>query len=144
MLKPLLALLALAAALPAASQTAPSPADPLPGDWHDIPDDEMLVMTFADGRQVFIRLAALLSISLGIFNLIPIYPFDGGQMVMALAEMLRRGKRLSIRVQEAFQGVGFVALPVVWALGAVGVVMAAMAANRGEYFRYPATIRFIT
>ena len=30
----------------------------LPADWRDIPDDEMLAITLADGRQVFIRLAA--------------------------------------------------------------------------------------
>lgn len=31
-----------------------------------------------------------------------------------------------------------------YVLGLVGMVMAAMAANRGEYFRYPMTIRFLT
>jgi cyclophilin family peptidyl-prolyl cis-trans isomerase len=59
MLKPCLALVALGLALPALAQTAaPSPADPLPEDWRDIPDNEMLVMTLRDGRQVFVRLAA--------------------------------------------------------------------------------------
>lgn len=60
MLKPLFALLALAVSVPLAAQTqsAPSPADPADGDWRDIPDNEMLVITLKDGRQVFIRLAA--------------------------------------------------------------------------------------
>lgn len=60
MLKPLLALLALAAPLPLIAQTqgAPSPADPIESDWRDIPDNEILVVTLKDGRQVFIRLAA--------------------------------------------------------------------------------------
>ena len=60
MLKPLFALLALAApmSLTAQTQTAPSPADAIPADWHDIPDNEILVITLQDGRQVFIRLAA--------------------------------------------------------------------------------------
>ncbi len=40
--------------------------------------------------------------------------------------------------------VGFIFLPVVWVLGIVGAILAATAANRGEYYRYPATIRFIT
>ena len=45
-------------------------------------------------------------------------------------------------------GVGFllmlpaIALPFV--LGLVGMVMGVIAANRGEYFRYPMTIRFIS
>ncbi|MBX3565598.1 MAG: peptidylprolyl isomerase [Sphingomonas sp.] len=62
MLKPLLALLALSAAYPATAQTAaPLPSDAIPEDWHDIPDDEIMVITFKDGRQVFIRLAAKLA-----------------------------------------------------------------------------------
>jgi regulator of sigma E protease len=48
-----------------------------------------------------VSLAALLSISIGIFNLLPFPPLDGGQMAMALAEMLRGGRRLSIRAQSA-------------------------------------------
>lgn len=40
--------------------------------------------------------------------------------------------------------VGFLGIPIVGILGAIGAVMAGTAANRGEYYRYPATIRFIT
>lgn len=58
MLKPMLALLALTAAVPALAQTAPSPADAIAADWRDIPDEEIMVITFKDGRQVFIRLAS--------------------------------------------------------------------------------------
>lgn len=54
-----------------------------------------------------IGFAALLSISVGIFNLLPIFPLDGGQMVVAVAEMLRGGKRLSFRVQSLVGNVGF-------------------------------------
>jgi peptidylprolyl isomerase len=64
MLKPLIALTALAAAIPASAQTAPAaplPSDPVSADWRDIPDDEIMVITFQDGRQVFIRLAARLA-----------------------------------------------------------------------------------
>jgi len=57
MLKPLIALLALAAATPALAQTAPSPTDAAPGDWHLIPDNEILVVTLTGGHQAFIRLA---------------------------------------------------------------------------------------
>ena len=48
--------LALQAAAPAAPP-APIPSDPLPGDWRDIPADELLVMTLSNERQVVIRLA---------------------------------------------------------------------------------------
>jgi cyclophilin family peptidyl-prolyl cis-trans isomerase len=60
MLKPLLALAALAAASPLAAQTAPgapSAADAAPSDWQAIPDNEILVMTLRGGNQVYIRLA---------------------------------------------------------------------------------------
>lgn len=59
MLKPLFALVALAAATPLSAQTSPgAAAEPLAEDWRDIPDDEILVMTLQGGRQVFVRLAA--------------------------------------------------------------------------------------
>ena len=45
-----------------------------------------------------IFLAGLLSISLGVMNLLCIPPLDGGQMLFALVEMVRR-KRASIRTQ---------------------------------------------
>src|SRR5579862_7541088 len=51
-------------------------------------------------------LAAAISIGLGIINLLPIYPLDGGQMIVALAEMLRGGRRLSLRVQTMVGTVG--------------------------------------
>ena len=53
-------------------------------------------------------LSAMLSISVGIFNLLPAPPLDGGQMAIALAEMFRGGRRLSMRVQMALGTAGFV------------------------------------
>jgi regulator of sigma E protease len=50
--------------------------------------------------------AAFISIALGIFNLFPIYPLDGGQMAVAIAEMLRGGRRLSLRVQTMVGTIG--------------------------------------
>jgi hypothetical protein len=41
-------------------------------------------------------------------------------------------------------GLGIVGWIATYILGIVGMIMAAVAANRGEYFRYPATIRFIS
>jgi len=51
---------AIAQATPApapAPKPAGTPADPLPGDWRPIPDDDLLVMTLGTGKQVVIRLA---------------------------------------------------------------------------------------
>ena len=67
------------------------------------------VATAAAVRSGFfpvIWLSAMLSISVGIFNLIPVYPLDGGQMAMAFIEILRGGKRLSIQVQGAIANLG--------------------------------------
>ena len=60
--KTLTALLALAAPIaltaPAAAQApARTPADAVESDWHVIPDNEIMVITLAGGRQVYIRLA---------------------------------------------------------------------------------------
>ncbi len=38
-------------------------------------------------------------------------------------------------------GVGFVLSGLVTILGLIGLILAALAANRGEYFRYPMTLR---
>lgn len=57
MLKPLIALIALAAASPALAQTAAQPWDAADEDWKPIPDNELLVITLRSGNQVFIRLA---------------------------------------------------------------------------------------
>lgn len=40
-------------------------------------------------------------------------------------------------------GLGAVLWLAVYALGLVGMVLAAVAAHRGEYFRYPATLRLL-
>lgn len=63
-------------------------------------------------------LSAILSISVGVFNLLPAPPLDGGQMAMAVAEMFRGGRRLSIRAQGIASTVGltFVFMLVVGAL----------------------------
>jgi hypothetical protein len=40
-------------------------------------------------------------------------------------------------------GVGFVLWIPVYLMGIVGMILAALAANKGQYYRYPATIRFL-
>jgi regulator of sigma E protease len=48
--------------------------------------------------------------SVGIFNLLPIGMLDGGQILIALIEMLRRGKRIPMKLQNAFFGAGMALL----------------------------------
>src|SRR3954469_8419096 len=40
-------------------------------------------------------------------------------------------------------GLGFLLWLPVYALGMVGMILAAIAAHKGQYYRYPATIRFL-
>lgn len=58
------------------------------------------------GFENLLRLAGLLSISLGIFNLLPVPPLDGGQMLFCVAEMFRRGRRLSLKTQSTIAAIG--------------------------------------
>ncbi len=60
------------------------------------------------GFWYVVRLAGLLSISLGIMNLLPIVPLDGGHMLVAVVEMFRGGKRLSPAVQGLVSNVGMI------------------------------------
>jgi len=65
-----------------------------------------------EGIGPTLGMAGLLSITLGIMNLLPIAPLDGGQMLIAFIEMLRGGKRLSYRIQAAAINVGMAILAV--------------------------------
>ena len=56
------------------------------------------------------QVMAYLSISVGIFNLLPFPPLDGGQMVIAFAEMLRGGRRLSMQIQGLVSAMGLLAV----------------------------------
>ncbi|MBX3095846.1 MAG: site-2 protease family protein [Fimbriimonadaceae bacterium] len=53
-------------------------------------------------------LAAMLSLTLGVMNLLPVPPLDGGQIVINFLELFTKGKRLSIGFQRAVTSVGFV------------------------------------
>jgi len=76
------------------------------------------------GVTTVMLLAALLSISLGVMNLLPIFPLDGGQMVVAFIELLRGGKRLSMQVQSLVSTSGF------FLVLALAATMLAMDVNR--------------
>jgi regulator of sigma E protease len=59
------------------------------------------------GWQVFINTLALISINLAVVNLFPIPVLDGGQIVLIIAETLKR-RAISIAAVENYQRVGFV------------------------------------
>ncbi len=59
------------------------------------------------GWQSFLSFLALLSISIGLLNLVPLPMLDGGQLLYDAWEMVS-GKRLSIELQGIFQKFGFI------------------------------------
>ncbi|MBT9162655.1 MAG: Regulator of sigma-W protease RasP [Dehalococcoidia bacterium] len=61
-------------------------------------------------------LAAFLSVMIGIFNLLPIPALDGGRIAFVLLELLRRGKRVSPRVENMVHGVGFTLILVLFVI----------------------------
>jgi regulator of sigma E protease len=63
-----------------------------------------------------LHLLALLSLSLAIMNLLPIFPLDGGHIAWALAEWIR-GRRISFKVMNRVSMVGFAAVLALLALG---------------------------
>ena len=67
------------------------------------------------GVYGFLQLMAALSLSLGVFNLMPIPVVDGGQMVLLAVEGIRR-KRLSPRTWELAQIIGIAMIAVIFLL----------------------------
>jgi regulator of sigma E protease len=61
-------------------------------------------------------LLALVSLSLGLINLVPILPLDGGHIFWALVEKLR-GKPASLRVMERATVIGFALVLVLMVIG---------------------------
>jgi regulator of sigma E protease len=67
-------------------------------------------------REAFLLLA-LVSLSLGLINLLPILPLDGGHIFWATVEKLRRGKPVSIRVMERATIIGFALVLMLMVIG---------------------------
>jgi regulator of sigma E protease len=65
---------------------------------------------------VYPRLLALISLSLAIFNLLPFLPLDGGHILFALIELVRR-RPLAREVYERVSLIGIVAMLMLFALG---------------------------
>jgi len=58
------------------------------------------------GFSNILFMASIISLGIGIFNLLPIPPLDGGGMLVALIEGVRRGKRLSPRAVRLAHTIG--------------------------------------
>jgi regulator of sigma E protease len=67
-------------------------------------------------RDAFLILA-LVSLSLGLINLVPILPLDGGHIFWAIVEKLRRGKPVSIKVMERATIIGFALVLMLMVIG---------------------------
>jgi regulator of sigma E protease len=67
-------------------------------------------------RKAFILLA-LVSLSLGLINLLPILPLDGGHIFWAIIEKLRGGTPVSIRVMERATIIGFALVLMLMVIG---------------------------
>lgn len=59
------------------------------------------------GVSLVFQLTALLSISLGIVNILPIPALDGGRLMFVIIEWLRRGRRISLQREGLAHLVGF-------------------------------------
>ena len=64
------------------------------------------VVSKTQGIEEFVYMLALISLSLGVTNLLPFPPLDGGKVVILLIEAVRR-KPLNEKVEIAIQMVGF-------------------------------------
>jgi len=67
------------------------------------------------GALVFVGYLALISISLGVLNLLPVPLLDGGQLLYYFAEIVR-GRPLSDRAFELGQRIGMAVLAALMAL----------------------------
>jgi regulator of sigma E protease len=69
-----------------------------------------------DGAREFLSVLGLISLALGVLNLLPLLPLDGGHIVMALVEKLR-GRTFRQGVYLRYSAVGLVLLLVVMWIG---------------------------
>ena len=61
------------------------------------------------GFQSFLAFLALISISLGILNLLPFPMLDGGQLLYDFIELIT-GRRISVGAQMVLQKIGFIGI----------------------------------
>ena len=72
--------------------------------------DQILVhLAMQAGWETYLRLLILISINLGILNLLPIPVLDGGQALVFMVEGVKRSP-ISLRTREIIQQMGIVVL----------------------------------
>ena len=81
----------------------------------------------AVGLAAFVSFLALISVSIGVLNLMPIPMLDGGHLLYYLAEWVR-GKPLSVEVQQLGQRLGLVAIVVLTSLALFNDVLRVLGA----------------
>ncbi len=64
-------------------------------------------LTISGKIKVYIELISILSLSLGIINLLPIPALDGGRILFVLIEIIRGGKRVSPDKERIVHSLGF-------------------------------------
>ena len=62
------------------------------------------------GIHPLLQFAGIISLIIAIFNLFPLPALDGGRIVFVVLEWLRRGKRVSPRIEGIVHSIGFVLL----------------------------------
>lgn len=80
---------------------------------HGIQTDQLMgpigistVVSHTSGFVDFVYIMALISLSLGVTNLLPFPPLDGGKIVIYLIEAIRR-KKMSMELEVNIQAAGF-------------------------------------
>ena len=64
-------------------------------------------LTISGKIKVYIELISILSLSLGVINLLPIPALDGGRILFVFIEILRKGKRVSPDKERIVHSLGF-------------------------------------
>ena len=65
------------------------------------------IITNTNGILEYLYILSIISISLGITNLLPIIPLDGGKILIVLVEMIR-GKKFKDKTQAMIQTIGLI------------------------------------
>jgi regulator of sigma E protease len=72
--------------------------------------------SFSQSTSKALEVLALISLSLGVINLFPFLPLDGGHVFWAVAEKIR-GKRIPFEVMERAGVVGFALILIIFVIG---------------------------
>jgi len=123
------------------SEPTPPPANPYPAPNQLSPADEKLWATLIHlGGILFSFLPALI----GYIVLKDRGPFIRAHSATALNFQITLAIAYFVGTITSFIGVGVLILLAAWILGIVFSIIAAIAANKGEWYTYPLTIKFLS